>query len=285
MKLSEINIRDPFILKHGGKYYMYGTRVVAAKFGYTPYDWGFDVYVSSDLENFSEPKCVFEYFDGFYADDNFWAPEVHYYNDKFYMLATFKAKGGERGTAILVSDTPDGSFTLLSDGSITPHEWSALDGTLYIEDGKPYMVFCHEWTEIRNGEVCALELSPDLSRPVGEPWVLWHGGDGSWRYDLRGDGSYVTDGPWLIKHNGKLLSLWSSMCHGGKYCEAIARSDNGSLFGNWSVDERLLLENDGGHGMVFEGYDGNRYFVYHSPNKALMERPTLQKLDLDSLFE
>lgn len=27
MKLSEINIRDPFVLLHNGRYYMYGSRV------------------------------------------------------------------------------------------------------------------------------------------------------------------------------------------------------------------------------------------------------------------
>ena len=26
MKTNEINIRDPFVLTHNGKYYMYGTR-------------------------------------------------------------------------------------------------------------------------------------------------------------------------------------------------------------------------------------------------------------------
>ena len=26
MKTDEINIRDPFVLVHGGKYYLYGTR-------------------------------------------------------------------------------------------------------------------------------------------------------------------------------------------------------------------------------------------------------------------
>ena len=51
MKLNEINIRDPFVLPVGGKYYMYGTRG-SKIFGYAI---GFDVFVSEDLENWSEP--------------------------------------------------------------------------------------------------------------------------------------------------------------------------------------------------------------------------------------
>ena len=52
MKLTEINIRDPFILKFNEKYYMYGSRVGVQT--------GFDVYESRDLLNWSNPKSVFE---------------------------------------------------------------------------------------------------------------------------------------------------------------------------------------------------------------------------------
>jgi hypothetical protein len=27
----------------------------------------------------------------------------------------------------------------------------ALDGTLWVEDGVPYMIFCHEWIQITDG--------------------------------------------------------------------------------------------------------------------------------------
>ena len=28
-----------------------------------------------------------------------------------------------------------------------------LDGTLWVEDGKPYMIYCHEWVETVDGEM------------------------------------------------------------------------------------------------------------------------------------
>ena len=55
MKLCEINIRDPFILPYHEKYYLYGTRVTSPTQGLPE---GFDVYVSDDLEEWSEPKCI-----------------------------------------------------------------------------------------------------------------------------------------------------------------------------------------------------------------------------------
>ena len=48
---QDINIRDPFVLCEDGTYYMYGTR--AKNFGCKT--GGFDVYISTDLVNWSEP--------------------------------------------------------------------------------------------------------------------------------------------------------------------------------------------------------------------------------------
>ena len=49
-----------------------------------------------------------------------------------------------RGTQILRADKPDGPFLPLSTLQQTPLDEMALDGTLWVEDGVPYMVYCHE---------------------------------------------------------------------------------------------------------------------------------------------
>ena len=46
-KNLEIKIRDPYVLPHAGRYYLYGTRSETAFFGQA---YGFDVYVSEGLE-------------------------------------------------------------------------------------------------------------------------------------------------------------------------------------------------------------------------------------------
>ena len=278
MKATEINIRDPFVLVHGKKYYMYGTRATTTWGGIDKKQLGFDVYISDDLENWSEPKAIFESFDGFWGVTQYWAPEVHYYKGKFYLFATFKGENIHRGTAILVCDTPDGRFVEHSDGAVTPRDWECLDGTLYVEDGTPYIVFCHEWTQIKNGTVCALQLTPDLKKPVGEPIHLWSAYDPVWRYDIRdGEGCYVTDGPFHIKEADGLVFMWSSFSE-GEYVEALARSDNGKITGKFTVDEKLLYEKDGGHGMTFTDMNGNLNFIYHAPNETPNERPCVRKI-------
>lgn len=264
MLLTDINIRDPFVLLHNDIYYMYGSRVAVQN--------GFDVYKSTDLENWSEAKSVFELPKDFWGTKDCWAPEVHYYNGRFYMLASFKAENLHRGTAILVSDTPDGLFTVHAE-RITPPEWECLDGTFYVQDGQPYMVFCHEWVQVKNGEVWAVPLSKDLKTAIAEPTFLWRAGDASWVAPVRGDDHFVTDGPYLFKtESGQLKSLWSSFIP-GHYVLATATSESGSVLGPWHIDEDLLYDSNGGHGMIFKTKEGKRMIAIHSPNLDLQERP------------
>ena len=282
MKKSEINIRDPFILTHNGKYYMYGTRAIHTWTEEISDSYGFDVYVSDDLENWSEPKSIFEISESFWGKYKFWAPEVHEYKGKFYMFATFACPTRRRGTAILVSDTPDGTFREHSYGAVTPKDWECLDGTFYCEDGVPYIIFCHEWIQVKDGEICACRLSEDLKEAVGEPRVLWRASQGKPWVIPHDKDCYVTDGPFMLKLSGELICLWSSFGKGG-YVEAISRSSNGKISGEWTIDKKLLFEKNGGHGMIFEDLDGEYNFVYHSPNETPFERPCVRRITKDML--
>ena len=105
MKREDINIRDPFILPYEGKYYLYGSRGSEV---WEDNATGLDVYVSDDLENWSEPKEIFTRTADFWADRHYWAPEVYAYNGAFYMFASFKSSDRCRGTMVLKADKPDG---------------------------------------------------------------------------------------------------------------------------------------------------------------------------------
>lgn len=193
------------------------------------------------------------------------------------MLATFKSGTACRGTQILVSDKPDGRFVTLSVAPVTSQDWGRLDGTLYIDEaGNPYMVFCHEWIQTHDGEICAMPLSGDLVRAVGKPAVLFRGSQPAWAD--KGKEDYVTDGPFLCRTGaGELLMIWSSFRE-GEYVEAVSHSVSGGITDPWEHFEKLLFKKDGGHGMIFNSLDGGKYFVYHYPNTAAKERPVLKKI-------
>ena len=280
LKATDITIRDPYILLYEDKYYMYGTRSHLC--WKKPEDigtQGFDVYISDDLENWSKPTCVFKRPDDFWATLNFWAPEVHQYKGEFYLFATFWSEERRRATQILKASHPTGPFYVHSPEPITPPEWECLDGTLYVAKNRtPYMVFCHEWVQVKVGTICAVELSEDLKYPVGEPFELINAANPSWADGDGGKGRYVTDGPCLYRtKTDELLMFWSSL-KDGKYVEAISISSNGEIDGKWRTLEKLLYSEDGGHGMVFKSKEGDLYFTLHTPNVNYNEHPVFLKI-------
>ena len=180
--VDSVHIRDPFLLVDSvnGVYYMFGTTR-----GVDNQNWigdGFDQYISRDMRRWQGPYPVFEPGPGFWGKGNFWAAECHEYRGKYYLFATVRgAVDSLLGTAIFVSDTPRGPFVEHSDGRVTPDTWQSLDGTLYgDEKGNPWMVFCHEWTQIGDGTMEAVRLTRDLKAAKGEPRTLFAASSAPW---------------------------------------------------------------------------------------------------------
>lgn len=288
MKTSDIHIRDPFVVPvtQEKQYYLYGTTGAEA---WTASASGIDFYTSYDLQNWEGPFAAFRPPAGFWADRNFWAPEVHFYRGRYYMFATFKAEGICRGTQILAADSPEGPFLPISDAPVTPRDWECLDGTLFVDDeNHPWIVFCHEWVQVGDGEICALRLTDDLTGGVGQPHVLFHASEAVWSHEINSKGrkGYVTDGPWLHRMaNGELIMLWSSF-NNGDYSVGVAKSDSGNILGPWQQMPVPLYSGDGGHCMVFRTFEGQLLLAYHRPNPTPNERPYFIPLqENDSLVE
>ena len=275
MKNENIHMRDPFVLpvEIDNKYYLFGTRGEEC---WTDAATGLDYYTGTDLQNWEGPFVTFDPPENFWSDRNFWAPEVHAYQGRYYMFVTFKAEGVARGTQILVADSPKGKFLPISDAPITPRDWECLDGTFYLDnDGQPWMIFCHEWVQVGDGEICAVRLSDDLTQASGEPQVLFRASEAPWTLEINSKGrkGYVTDGPFMHRmSNGDLIMLWSSFGTGG-YTVGMAKSTTGDILGAWQQLPEPLYAGDGGHCMVFKSFDGQLYLTYHRPNPSPDERP------------
>lgn len=282
LTLDEINIRDPFIFTDNdkGMYYMYRTSDSIMADGNVR--GGVEVFTSRDLSNWEGPQTVMRIPADNGLTGTVWAPEVHQYNGCYYLFATINSEiewkkrkegWGEyvwRGTQIFRADRPEGPFRPFSKFVTTPMDWMALDGTLWVEEGKPYMVFCHEWVQTQDGTMEAVELLPDLSAMAVAPQTLFYGSAPEWSTGLemapgypRG---YITDGCFLYRtHTGKLLMIWSSFSD-GNYAIGISESVTGSVKGPWKHQPKPLFKKDGGHGMIFKKLDGQLCLVLHQPN-------------------
>lgn len=254
---KEIRVRDPYIFVENDKYYL-----IASK-GYEEHPFAILCYESNDLENFKEPLVLFEENNEFWSNQDFWAPELHKFKGKYYLFVSFKSENKRRGVNILVSETLTGKYVpLLKDRAITPLDWECLDGTLFVENDIPYMIFCHEWVQVKDGEMCIAQLSDDLSHFVSEPKLLFHATDAKWVVSNTPNADFITDGPFIKKFNNKLVMLWSSLGKDG-YAMGVAISDK--IMGPWKQIDEPIYRYDGGHGMIFKK-DDNDMVVIHCPN-------------------
>lgn len=301
MRLEDFRAHDPFIVADEASqtYYLY-TSVTS---GALPRSQsGVVTYTSKDLETWEGPKIVFEVPKDGWANPahGAWAPEVHRYNGKYYLFVTLHNRDKVyteppqtprvthmRATQIFVSDTPDGPFMAIADRPATPEGLMTLDGTLFVEDGVPWIVYCHEWIQVTDGTFEAVRLKADLSGPEGDPMLLFQSSDAPWIKPWQGKPgeppkTFVSDGCFFYRtKTGKLLMLWSSWQQDGdkqKYAQTIAYSLSGRLAGPWRQADPLLTD-DSGHGMVFTTFDGRLMLVCHRPTMSPQSRARLHELE------
>lgn len=276
--LHSIHASDPFIFadKKDSVYYMYssggGGKVMAR--------------TSKDLQMWSQPFVVMQFPAAHWAGEKApsWAAEVHFYKGKYYLFTTSHNKEviehlegrydiPRRATQIYVADSPKGPFhDFTNNRQHTPRSWASLDGTLWVEDGIPYMVFCHEWLQTVDGTMEAVRLPDDLGVPTEKPFTLFKASDAKWSKEMTSIGEKtngldlpgnVTDGPFLFKtKTGRLGMLWSSW--GAKrYAMGVAYSSSGKITGPWIQEEEPIYKENGGHGMLFHTFDGRFMLSLH----------------------
>ncbi len=271
-KLADIRAQDVCILPDPAskQYYM-----IASGPG------GVRAWTSRDLANWQGPKTIYRTPPDVWGDiptAGIWAPEMHLYKGKYYLFLTFNTRHELpeqwrewrprvlRGSQVLVSDSPDGPFKTFANHSTTPTDMMTLDGTLWVEDGVPYMVFCHEWVQITDGTVEYMPLKDDLSAAAGEPKRLFRASSAKWS-EIAGEGGHVTDGPYLyMGKTGKLYMIWSSRAHKTGYECGVAISDSGKVAGPWRQEEKPIFAENGGHGMIFHTFEGKLMLVLHAPD-------------------
>ena len=285
-KTQDIRIRDPYIVAYNGKYYMYSSTNTEQ------YADGLAllVYESTDLENWSDPKVAFNYIPSETTPikDQLWATEVHLYKGKFYAFMSFlnDKERKMRGTYTAVSEKPDGPFSLLSDKPVTPYEQSCIDGTLFVENDVPYVVYSRDWphtfVESANayvGSIWAVKLDDELKGPVGEPFRLFESWDDPLSKNAPNDlgGSkgrvrYGSDAPFVTKlKSGKLFLTWSPMLD-ENYVVLGAVSDSGKIKGPWRHLDKPVFDENGGHAMFFDALDGRKMMCIHKPERPPEER-------------
>lgn len=289
--VRDLHIRDVCILPWAEekKYFVYDCFPLPGQTGRA-----INVRESTDLIWWTDAVHAFVPDEEFWGPLDFWAPECHQWRGKFYAVSSFRGKNTCRGCQFLVADTPRGPFVPMSNKPATPENWHCLDGTLYEDtDGQPWMVFCHEWPQVQDGQMCAIRMKDDLSDSIGEPVILFRASEAPWKFrkdcfshwnltapQPKVGWARITDGPYLWRADrNTLLMIWTSYSDTA-YSTGYARSQSGDIMGPWIQEEEPLFTQDGGHAMLFRRFDGTLMMTMHSPNIPSQERMLLFEMEI-----
>lgn len=249
-----LSVADPYVLKDGETYYLYGTQSPRR---------GFRVYRSTDLVNWEDQGLCFQNPDGWGKTD-FWAPEVYRRNDTYYLFYSAKnPAAGIRNICIATAKSPLGPFREVK-GPLLPHG-SFIDHHLY-EDPETGTIYCYATVEDRtpNELVCGTlkpsllewETSPTAVLGVSQPW------ENRW-----------VEGPFVLKHGEYYYLMYS----GNAFWEpgySVGYAMSRSPAGPWekAMDNPLLTMNETvhgtGHHCVVSTPDGETLvMLYHRHRK------------------
>ena len=272
-----IHMGDPYAFEHGGKYYLIGTT--------SPRE-GFLCYESSDLSHWESKGWAWKKPANHWAVNAFWAPEVKFYQGKFYLTYSGLVRDSKPDKLLMglaVSDSPTGPYRDLRAPWFDPG-YSTIDGDLFFdEDGTPYLYFS------RNGEqdgysfgvLYGVQLAPDLSKPVGEPVKLLEASQ-PWER-INWAKNRCNEGPTVIKHAGLYYMTYSAN-HTEFPGYGVGYATASSPLGPWTkAEENPILAShldlgvsSPGHNSIVRTADGKETFiVYHShadPKKPSQDR-------------
>ncbi len=201
---------DPFVLKHNGEYYAYGTVPLG--------DVSVPVLHSRDLVSWRPLGTALALPGGPF--ETLWAPEVAYDDGTFYM---YYSAGGQEGQnhqlRVATASRPAGPFED-SGVVLTPDEPFAIDAHPFRDDdGRWYLYYCRDFLEPdgegRVGTGIVVDRLVGMTRLAGEvrtvvrphaDWQLyerqreWYGRVWDW---------HTVEGAFVRKRNGRYYCLYS----------------------------------------------------------------------------
>jgi len=272
-----IKLADPTIFLYNDTYYLYGT-------GGTD---GFLVYTSKDLNEWSGPAGVnngYALIKGqSYGTQGFWAPQVFYYNSKFYMAYT-----ANEHIAIAESNSPLGPFTQKNLTAL-PGNGKQIDPFVFIdEDGTKYLYH----VRLQNGNrIFVARLKDDFSAIEDSTLKECISASDEWE-NTEAAKWPVTEGPSVLKHNGLYYLVYSANDFRNIHY-AVGYAMSNSPYGPWKkytgnpiISSGNVYHNGTGHGDFVVDKKGDLQYVFHvhasqkqvSPRKTVMIKMNFLKM-------
>jgi len=274
---------DPFVLKHEGVYYAYGTGPGGADGRQVPVLRSFDLVAWEPLGHALAPTGAL----------HCWAPEVAFHAGRFYMYYSSGSadEGTDQKLRVAVADDPAGPF--VDCGKVlVPDQPFSIDAHPYRHtDGEWYLFYCVDFLDTdddhRVGTGIVVDRLLDMTTLAGQPQVVvrphqdWHifrkgrsmyGGVYDW-HTVEGAAVQVHEGRFYCFYSG---GAWERENYGVSY--VVADHPLGPYRRPEGGHEALLMRSrpgivGPGHNSFTTSPDGSQtWIVYHAWDEAQTAR-------------
>jgi len=246
---------DPFILRFNGYYYLYATNGNKYLLGFKSKD----LYSWEPVDNGVLKRGYvydYSYDEGHPNSQTPYAPEVIYFNGKFYLITSPLGNGHY----VLESDSPEGPFV-----AISSNIGMSIDGHYFI-DGKDEKIYL--FTSGTSG-ITGYELEDNMYTVKKD-----ENGNNIKTYYLDCQVGKWTEGPYMLQKNGNYYFTYTgthylSASYRVNYAYADKNSDIIKAASLKEMDTILLSTTDEfrglGHSSTVLGHDMDSYYiVYHN---------------------
>lgn len=237
---------DPSIVRVGEDYYMVNSSFIF--FPCIPISHSKDL-IHWKVIGHAITNPEWAYLDHLEGGRGYWAPDISYYEGRFYITATYRMNDDGtvyRKQMVTSSDKPEGPYcepTFIDEDGIDPSIFTD-------DDGKRYMLL--------NRGARIFEISKDGTKKLSDPELLWYG-----------DQKRAPEGPHLLKKDGYYYLFMAEGGTGMGHRITVARSK--TLKGHYEScpynpimrqnDENATIQR-AGHGKPVMTQNGEWYMVY-----------------------
>lgn len=286
---TQLPFRDTHIIPGDSVFYAIGT---------SPPYWGgpnagIKLYRSPNLRNWEYIKLLIDAAkldDDVWYKDRFWAPELHHFNNRYFLTFNCQNSGGGsyassemkhfHACGLAISDNIEGPYSVVThEKPLTP--FPSNDMSLFQDnDGRIFCFFNNGWTKLHHIYVAELDTVSYRLKEV--PVLLISQEPGKW------DGAGI-EGAHVICQDGIYYMFYSSWTQGYAVGYATSKSVYGPwikftdnpLFGAFVRSDSSFIFKEGkayytpdspyttvGHNQVFTGPDGSLWISCHGYRKG-----------------
>lgn len=258
---SEIFYADPTIYVNGNTYYLTGTIGVRGK-------TGFPVLESKDLKTWTNPKgtkdsihMLLSKGNKTFGETGFWAPQLLKDDGKYYLTYTANEQ-----TVLAESASLLGPYTQKKIEPIDGSEKN-IDSYIFKDDDGKYYLYHVRFNDGNYLWVAEFDFKKGKIKPETLKQCFKQTED--WEATPLYKSSPIMEGPTVIKLDSKYYLFYSAN-HYLNIDYAVGYAVSDSPYGPWTkqkdspiIHRSIVGENGSGHGDIFEGLNGQLYYVYH----------------------